>query len=90
MREILVFYQDSQLVHLLLGRYIRKEFKMLNNFIEYVKQNWQNRPATATPIRFAMTIALMNTEKGHLRLTTALSAAESWWINESQCWRQPV
>lgn len=23
---------------------------MLNNFIEYVKQNWQNRPATATPI----------------------------------------
>ena len=23
---------------------------MLNNFIEYVKQNWQNIPATATPI----------------------------------------
>nr|DAI20836.1 MAG TPA: hypothetical protein [Bacteriophage sp.] len=28
-----------------------------------------------------MTIALMNTEKGYLRLTTALSAAESWWNN---------
>lgn len=23
---------------------------MLNNFIEYVKQNWQNRPSTVTPI----------------------------------------
>lgn len=41
---------SSQLVHLLLRMYLRKEFKMLNNFIEYVKQNWQNRPATATPI----------------------------------------
>ena len=50
----------------------------------------QQKLILATPIRFDMTIVLMNTEKGHLRLTTALSAAESWWINESQCWRQPV
>lgn len=35
----------------------------------------------ATHIHFTMTIALMNTEKEHLRLTIALSAAESWCNN---------
>ena len=35
----------------------------------------------ATHIHFAMTIALMNTEKEHLRLTIALSVVESWCSN---------
>lgn len=37
----------------------------------------------ATHIHFAMTIALMNTEKEHLRLTIALSVGESWWKDET-------